>query len=83
MEDSIIILRNIGGHESSLEMPRLTEEVDDRLNVGIDLMLGGKQRQAQDIFRQLIEEFQITFDDNHYHQTQDFERERIETLPLD
>lgn len=90
MQSPIIILRNVGGNEYSLEMPRLNEEVDDRLDDGIDLMLGGKQRQAQDIFRQLMEEFPEHIDAYH-HLALSFEREgkcknalylRIEALHL-
>ena len=62
----IILLREIGKGEWSMEMPRITVEIDDRLDEGIDWMRAGEFHKATAIFCQLIKELPEHLDAYHH-----------------
>lgn len=62
----IILLREIEKGEWSMEMPRITVEIDDRLDEGIDWMRSGEFRKATAIFCQLIKELPEHLDAYHH-----------------
>lgn len=66
MHVPVVILRNVGPNEFSLEMPRLTQAVDERFQTGVDLMLRGSHPEAQEILRLLLEDFHEHIDAYHH-----------------
>jgi tetratricopeptide (TPR) repeat protein len=63
--NAVIILRQTAKHEWIFELPRITEEVDDRLGEGIDWMHGNLKR-AESIFRELIRKYPEHIDAYHH-----------------
>jgi tetratricopeptide (TPR) repeat protein len=61
----IIILRQSEKHEWVFELPRLTTEVDDRLECGIDWMQANLKR-AEAVFRKLIHDYPEHIDAYHH-----------------
>ena len=62
---AIIILRQMRKHEWLFTLPRITEEVDDRLEEGIDWIDADPHRAAS-IFLRLIEEYPEPMDAHHH-----------------
>lgn len=62
---AIIILRHIEKHEWIFELPRITEQVDERLEEGIDWM-DANLRRSESIFRKLIAEYPEHIDAYHH-----------------
>jgi len=61
----IIILRQTAKHEWSFCLPRIGEEVHERLEEGID-RIGTHPRRAAAIFRELLEEYPEHLDAYHH-----------------
>ena len=61
-----ILLREVEKGEWWMEMPRITVEVDERLQAGIDWMRSGEFRKATAIFSQLIKELTEHLDAYHH-----------------
>ena len=59
------IVRQIEKHEWIMNLPRITEEVDDRLEEGID-WIDGDPKHAAAIFLELIEKYQEHMDAYHH-----------------
>ncbi|NBR88198.1 MAG: tetratricopeptide repeat protein, partial [Verrucomicrobia bacterium] len=62
----IILLREVEKGEWWMDMPRITVEIDDRLDEGIDWMRSGDFRRATAIFSQLIKELPEHLDAYHH-----------------
>ena len=62
----IILLREVEPGEWCMEMPRITVEVDERLDEGIDLMEAGDFNRAIAVFARLINELPEQLDAYHH-----------------
>lgn len=62
----VVLLREVEPGEWSMQMPRITMDVDDRLEEGVDCLETGDLRQATTIFRRLIKDYPEHLDAYHH-----------------
>ena len=66
LKQPTILLREVEPGEWWMEMPRITVEVDERLDAGIDLMHAGNFNEAIAVFTRLIKELPEHLDAYHH-----------------